>query len=59
MPRDDVPTPRLVAAWLVVGGLATESVPLWAAHWLAQGQDGEALRELAGLHGEVASLGVV
>ncbi len=54
MPRDHVPTPRLVAAWLVVGGLATESVPLWAAHWLAQGRDGEALRELAGLHGDDA-----
>lgn len=32
--------------------LAAESVPLWAAHWLVQGNDGDALVELAGLSGE-------
>lgn len=46
------PSPRLVASWLVVGHLPTERVPLWAAHWLAEGMDGPALRELAGLHGD-------
>lgn len=46
-----IPSPRLVAAWFVVGGLATERVPMWAAHWLADGHDGPALRELAGLDG--------
>ena len=48
---DLVPTPRLVSAWAVVGRLATERVPMWAAHWLVQGYDGPALRELAGLDG--------
>ncbi len=48
----DVPPPRLVAAWMRLGILAAESVPLWAAHWLVQGHDGEALVELAGLSGK-------
>ena len=48
----DVPSPRLVAAWLVLETLPTERVPLWAAYWLAGGYDDEALAELAGLHGE-------
>jgi hypothetical protein len=46
------PSPGLVAAWLAVGRLRPERVPLWAAYWLAEGFDGEALRELAGLHGD-------
>ena len=49
---EPTPSPRLVAAWLLVGHLPTEQVPLWAAHWLADGLDGEALRALAGLHGD-------
>lgn len=48
---DQVPAPRLVAAWDALHCLAPERVPLWAAHWLAQGMDGPALRALAGLSG--------
>ena len=48
----EIPSPPLVAAWLSLGTLPTERVPLWAAHWLAAGYDGEALAELAGLHGD-------
>jgi hypothetical protein len=47
-----VPSPQLVAAWLILDALATEAVPLWAAHWIAAGHDGQALAELAGLHGD-------
>jgi hypothetical protein len=49
---DDVPSPALVAAWLELGVLRTESVPLWAAHWIVAGYDGEHLVHLAGLHGD-------
>jgi hypothetical protein len=35
----------------VLDTLPTERVPLWAAHWIADGRDGEALRRLAGLSG--------
>ena len=48
----EVPSPRLVAAWLVLDTLPTERVPLWAAHWLVSGYDGQKLVELAGLHGD-------
>ncbi|GAA2759818.1 hypothetical protein [Actinopolymorpha rutila] len=48
----EVPAPQLVAAWLILDTLPTERVPLWAAHWLAAGYDGDALIELAGLHGD-------
>jgi hypothetical protein len=54
-PSDDaseVPSPRLVAAWLVLDTLPTERVPLWAAYWLAGGSDGDALARLAGLSGD-------
>ena len=47
-----IPSPELVAAWLELDTLPTERVPLWAAHWLAAGHDGEALAEIAGLHGD-------
>jgi hypothetical protein len=47
-----IPTPDLVAAWLTLDVLPTERVPLWAAHWLADGFDGDNLAELAGLHGD-------
>lgn len=40
-----------MTAWAVLDILPLEQVPLWAAHWLAQGLDGEVLRELAGLSG--------
>lgn len=46
-----VPSPSVVAAWLVLDLLPTERVPWWAAEWLARGMDGEALRALAGLNG--------
>ena len=41
-----------MAVWLVLGILATERTPWWTAQWLAEGHDGEALRELAGLNGK-------
>jgi hypothetical protein len=47
----EVPSPRLVAAWVRLGIVPTERIPLWAAHWLVQGHDGDALRTLAGLSG--------
>jgi hypothetical protein len=50
--NEPTPSPRLVAAWTLVGRLPTEQVPLWAAHWLADGLDGDGLRVLAGLHGD-------
>jgi hypothetical protein len=47
-----VPSPGAVAVWLVLGMLAVERAPWWAAQWLADGHDGEALRELASLNGK-------
>lgn len=47
----EIPTPDLVAAWVTLDTIPTERIPLWAAHWLVQGYDGEALRTLAGLSG--------
>jgi len=47
-----VPSPQIVAAWAQLGLLPTEKVPLWAAHWLVAGYDGEHLVSLAGLHGD-------
>jgi hypothetical protein len=44
-----IPAPRLAAAWVKLNVLPAERVPLWAAHWLAAGNDGDALRTLAGL----------
>ena len=49
---DEIPSPQLVAAWLILDTLPTERIPLWAAHWIAAGYDGQALTELAGLHGD-------
>ncbi len=49
---EEIPSPQLVAAWLILDTLPAERVPLWAAHWLAAGYDGQALAELAGLHGD-------
>lgn len=46
---DGAPAPGLVAAWLVLGDVAVERVPWWAAEWLVRGYDGPALREVAGL----------
>lgn len=47
-----VPSPDIVAAWAQLGMLPTEKVPLWAAHWLVAGYDGEHVVALAGLHGD-------
>jgi hypothetical protein len=47
-----VPSPEIVAAWTQLWLLPTERVPLWAAHWLVAGYDGEHLAYLAGLHGD-------
>lgn len=49
---DQLPSPELVAAWEQLGLAPPERVPFWAAHWVAAGRDGQALVELAGLHGE-------
>jgi hypothetical protein len=42
----------MVAAWARLGLIPPEKVPLWAAHWLVAGYDGEHLVHLAGLHGD-------
>src|SRR5262249_11152123 len=34
------------------GHAACRAVPLWAAHWIVAGHDGDHLAELAGLHGD-------
>ena len=49
---DEVPSPEAVAAWIHLGQLRPERVPLRAAHWLVGGYDGEHLVHLAGLHGD-------
>jgi hypothetical protein len=45
----EIPSPQLVAAWAKLHLAPAERIPLWAAHWLAGGFDGDALRTLAGL----------
>lgn len=50
--QDRAPSPNAIAVWFVLGTLATERTPWWAAQWLAEGHDGVALRELAGLNGK-------
>jgi hypothetical protein len=47
--REAVPAPQVVAAWLSLGLVDVRRLPWWAAEWLAEGLDGEALRTLAGL----------
>lgn len=49
---DEVPSPEAVAVWLHMGQVRPERIPLWAAHWLVRGYDGEHLVHLAGLHGD-------
>ena len=44
-----VPSPRLIAAWVKLDVVPAERMPLWAAHWLARGYDGDILRTLAGM----------
>jgi hypothetical protein len=48
----EAPTPELVAAWYVLNRLPLERLPWFAAHWLAEGFDGELLAQLAGEHGD-------
>ncbi len=48
----EIPSPQLVAAWLTLDTLPAERIPLWAAHWIAAGYDGQTVAELAGLHGD-------
>ena len=50
--EDEVPSPESVAVWIHFGHLRPEEIPLWAAHWLVAGYDGEHLVRLAGLHGD-------
>jgi hypothetical protein len=49
--RETTPASPVVAAWLSLGLVDVRRVPWWAAEWLAEGLDGEALRALAGLDG--------
>lgn len=49
---DEIPSPGLVAALAKLGIAPTERIPLWAAHWLVAGYDGEHVVHLAGLHGD-------
>jgi hypothetical protein len=49
---DGVPSPEMVAVWARLDMLAPEKVPLWAAHWLVAGYDGEHVVHLAGLPGD-------
>jgi hypothetical protein len=51
-PLAEVPSPQIVATWTQLGLVRTELIPLWAAHWLVAGYDGEHLVYLAGLHGD-------
>lgn len=46
-----VPPPTLISTLAAVGYWPVEPLPTWAAHWLADGHDGDALRTLAGLSG--------
>lgn len=51
----DVPPPQPVAAWLKLDVLVDPGqVPMWAAHWVADGLDTPALLDLAGLDGRDA-----
>lgn len=45
----EIPAPAVAAAWIALDLSPTDDLPLWAAHWLANGEDGEHLRHLAGL----------
>ena len=47
---EPIPSPVVVASWVALGAVTPERVPLWAAHWLAQGLDGPELVALAGLN---------
>jgi hypothetical protein len=46
-----VTSTRTMVRCIPLDTLAADEVPLWAAHWLVDGYDGEALRTLAGLSG--------
>jgi hypothetical protein len=46
---DGVPSPEIAAVWARLDMLPPERAPLWAAHWLVAGYDGEHVVHLAGL----------
>jgi hypothetical protein len=48
----EVPSPENVAVWAALSMVPIKKVPLWAAHWLVAGYDGESLVYLAGLPGD-------
>ena len=48
----EIPSPEKVAVWAALGLVPFKKVPLWAAHWLVAGYDGESLVYLAGLPGD-------
>ena len=50
--KNGVPSPEAVAIWTHLGQMRPEKIPLWAAHWLVAGYDGQHLVHLAGLHGD-------
>ena len=50
--KDEVPSPGAATILTHFGQLRPEKIPLWAAHWLVAGYDGEHLVHLAGLHGD-------
>lgn len=48
----EVLEPVVAAALRQLGALDDRDLPMLAAHWVAQGRDGEVLVELAGRHGD-------
>lgn len=48
----EVLEPVVAAALRQLGAVDDRHLPMLAAHWVAQGRDGEVLVELAGLHGD-------
>lgn len=46
---EEIPSPSTAAAWLALGAMPIERLPWWAAQWIADGHQGQALYELAGL----------
>ena len=48
----EVPSPEKVAVWAALYLVPIKKLPLWAAHWLVAGYDGENLVYLAGLPGD-------
>lgn len=49
---DDVVSPEAARVLHYLGQAHPERMPLWAAHWLVRGYDGEHLVHRAGLYGD-------